>query len=105
MKTPENNETLHRWLDGEMTPAERTAFEAEMQRDPALKEEADMMKRIGESMRAHVSLEMPVPHGDFFNSQIMDSIKQMQQASDRAKPASNSAFSLFDLLRIFLVYI
>ena len=99
MKTPENNDSLHRWHDGEMTPTERTSFEAEMQRDPALKKEADLMKRIGESMRTHVPMDMPVPHGDFFNSQIMDSISQMQQSSDRAKPSSSSAFSLFDLLR------
>jgi anti-sigma factor RsiW len=98
MKTPENNDQLHRWLDGEMNPAERIAFEAEMQRDPTLKAEADMMKRIGESLRSHVSVEMPMPNGDFFNSQIMGSIAQLQRAEERAKPGSNSNFRLLDLL-------
>ena len=98
MKTPENNDPLHRWLDGELTPAERTAFEAEMQRDPALKTEADMMQRIGESLRSHVSMEMPVPNGDFFNSQIMDSIAQLQRAEERAKPSSKSTFQLLNFL-------
>ena len=99
MKTPDHNETLHRWLDGELNPAERTAFEAEMQRNPALREEADMMKRIGESMRASVPMEMSVPHADFFNSQIMDRITQMQQSEDRAKAKPGNAFAWLDWLR------
>lgn len=99
MKTPDPNETLHRWLDGELSPAERTAFEVEMQRDPALKQEADIMKRIGESMRAHVPMDLPVPNADFFNSQIMDSISQMQRSEERAKAGGGSGFRLLDLFR------
>lgn len=99
MKTPENNDQLHRWLDGELNPAERTAFEAAMRNDPALKREAEAMKRIGEAMRAHVPMDMPVPNADFFNSQITERISQMQQSDERAKASAGGRFRLLDLFR------
>ncbi len=98
MKTTENNDQLTRWLDGELTPAERAAFEAEMQSNPLLQEEATMMKRISESLHQSVTLEMPVPHSDFFNSQIMDRVYELQKSEERAAEPSNT-LSWFSWLR------
>ena len=63
MKTPPEAEDhdLIRWLDGEMTPAERERFAARLEADAALKSEVEMMRRMSADLRAHLPLEMPVP--------------------------------------------
>ena len=99
MKTPENNDQLTRWLDGELTASERAAFEAEMQSNPALREEAEMMKRISETMRQSVPMEMPVPHGDFFNSQIMDRVYELQKSEERTAVQRTDSFTWLAWLR------
>lgn len=93
MKTPsDENHDLIRWLDGEMTAAERRAFEATLQNDPELAAEAESMRRLSESLKAHLPAEMPVPHADFFNSQIQVRIAQMEldDAREREKAAAST---------------
>jgi hypothetical protein len=106
MKTPDD-QLLGRWLDGELTPDETARFEALMAADPALREEAQSMKKMGEAIRAHVTMEREVPHADFFNSQIMESIAADQQAEQRAKSGSKAtaaAGSWLDWLRAPWIY-
>ena len=76
MKTPSEDHDLIRWLDGEMTDAERVSFSARLDADPALKAEVGMMQRMSTDLRAHLPAEMPVPYGDFFNSQIQIRLSQ-----------------------------
>lgn len=78
MKPPSENHELIRWLDGEMNAADRSAFEAQLAQDPALKREALEMKALSEGIRAHLPKEMDVPYGDFFNSQIQVRLAQME---------------------------
>ncbi|MBE7494273.1 MAG: hypothetical protein HS117_04980 [Verrucomicrobiaceae bacterium] len=92
MKTPsDENHDLIRWLDGEMTPAERSAFEATLKNDPELAAEAESMRQLSENLKAHLPAEMPVPHADFFNSQIQVRIAQME--ADEAREGRKSAES------------
>lgn len=88
MKTPPEDHDLIRWLDGEMSAADRGRFEARLAADPALKAEADMMQRLSADLRTHLPAEMPVPYGDFFNNQIQVRLAQdeNQQLSPRATP-------------------
>ncbi len=76
MKTPSEDHDLIRWLDGEMTDAERVSFSARLDADPALKAEVGMMQRMSTDLRSHLPAEMPVPYGDFFNSQIQIRLAQ-----------------------------
>jgi hypothetical protein len=98
MKTPDD-QLLGRWLDGELSPEEQTRFEAMMAADPALSEEARSMKKMGEAIRAHVTLERDVPHADFFNSQIQERIAAELQAEERAKTGARATASWLDWLR------
>jgi hypothetical protein len=100
MKTPDD-QLLGRWLDGELSPEEHARFEAMMAADPALGEEARSMKKMGEAIRAHVTLEREVPHADFFNSQIQERIAAEEQAEQRAKTGTKatSASTWLDWLR------
>lgn len=76
MKTPPEDHDLIRWLDGEMTPAERERFAARLEADPVLKQEVELMQRMSADLRSHLPAELPVPYGDFFNSQIQVRIAQ-----------------------------
>jgi anti-sigma factor RsiW len=98
MKTPDD-QLLGRWLDGELTPEEHARFESMMAADPALREEAQSMKKIGEAIRSHVTLEREVPHADFFNSQIQECIAAEHQAEQRAKTGTRAAATWLDWLR------
>ncbi|MBB5036248.1 anti-sigma factor family protein [Prosthecobacter dejongeii] len=80
MKTPPDDHDLIRWLDGEMDAAESARFTLRLESDPALKAEADMMQRMCADVRTALPVEMPVPFGDFFNSQIQMRIAQEQPA-------------------------
>lgn len=81
MKTPSEDHDLIRWLDGEMTDAERASFSARLESDPALKAEVEMMQRMSADLRTHLPAEMPVPYGDFFNSQIQVRLAQEEPLS------------------------
>ena len=86
MKTPfDENHDLIRWLDGEMTAAEYSAFEATLQNDPELAAEAQSMRQLSESLKTHLPAELPVPHAGFFNSQIQVRIAQMDLDDDRER--------------------
>jgi anti-sigma factor RsiW len=76
MKTPTEDHDLIRWLDGEMTPAEQERFAARLESEPMLKADAESLRQLGVSLRAHLPAEMPVPHADFFNSQIHQRIAE-----------------------------
>lgn len=100
MKTPpDDDQLLARWLDNELSPAERTRFEAMLAADPALREEAESMKKLGDAIRANVTFEREVPHADFFNTQIQEAIAADQRAQVRSKAGATSATSWFDWLR------
>lgn len=99
MNTPPDDQLLARWLDNELSPEERTRFEAMMAADPALREEAQSMKTLGDSIRANVTFERTVPHADFFNSQIQERIAAHQRAEARGKAAAGTT-SWLDWLRM-----
>ena len=99
MKTPEQNERITRWLDGAMSAAEKTAFQEDMQADPALRREVAALEDLAAGIRAHVSLEKPVPNADFFNSQIQEQISKLQRAADRHRSPAGGAASWLGWLR------
>jgi hypothetical protein len=88
MKHPSEEHDLIRWIDGEMSETERTTFEERLKRDPALATEARQMSALSTSLRAHLPAEMPVPHADYFNTQIEVRITQMALEDSRAKQAA-----------------
>ncbi len=93
MKTPPENHAATppdwmRWLDQEMPAAERAAFEQRLQSDPALRAEVDSARQLSEMLKNGLPAEMPVPHADFFNSQIQVRLAQMDLDEQRATPAS-----------------
>lgn len=99
MNTPPDDQLLARWLDNELSAEERTRFDAMLAADPALREEAESMKKLGEALRANVTFEREVPHADFFNSQIQEAIAAEQLAQERVKGGATGATSWFDWLR------
>jgi anti-sigma factor RsiW len=99
MKTPDRTERITRWLDGAMSGAEKAAFQEEMQADPALRAEVSGLDEIGAGIRAHASVEKPVPNADFFNSQIQERISSLQRIDDRRKSPAGGAASRFTWLR------
>jgi len=92
MKTPTEDHDLLRWLDGEMSAAEKAAFESRLAADPALKAEAELMKRLSADLRTHLPAEMPVPYADFFNSQIQVRLAQDENQQMQA-PANEGWFA------------
>ncbi len=100
MKTPDHTERITRWLDGAMHKAEKTAFQNEMQADPDLRNEVSSMEELGGWVRAHASLEKPVPNADFFNSQIQDRISELQRTDERRKSSSGDVASWLAWLRL-----
>ncbi len=101
MKLPSESEEhdLIRWLDGEMTATERAAFEERLKQDPALAREAQQMRALSASLRTHLPAEMPVPHADYFNTQVEVRITQMALDEARAKQASFNFAGLLQWLR------
>ena len=101
MKTPsDENHDLSRWLDGEMTAAEVTAFEATLKNDPELAAEAESMRQLSASLREHLPAEMPVPHADFFNSQIQVRIAQLEADDTRAQRGAETTAGWLSWLRM-----
>src|SRR6185295_12052144 len=100
MKTPEEfNEQFTRWLDGTLDAAQRAAFESELERNPALQAEAEAMQKLGGLIRANVTMEKPVPHADFFNSQLQERIEALRRSEERAKARAHNAVPWFTWLR------
>jgi anti-sigma-K factor RskA len=95
MKTPSEDHDLIRFLDGEMSDAERASFQARMDADPMLKSEVQMMQRMSADLRTHLPAEMPVPYADFFNSQI-----QVRIAQEEPITLPSVRVSWFDWIRI-----
>lgn len=101
MKTPsDETHDLSRWLDGEMTAAEVAAFEATLKNDPELAAEAESMRQLSASLREHLPAEMPVPHADFFNSQIQVRIAQLESDSDREQHRAETSAGWLSWLRM-----
>jgi anti-sigma-K factor RskA len=79
-----------RWMDGEMRAAERAAFEKRLATDPALQAELESAQAFSAMLKKELPAEMPVPHPDFFNSQIQVRLAQIEAEERRpvAAPAS-----------------
>ena len=97
MKTPSEDHDLIRWLDGEMNAAELARFTARLESDPALKSEAEMMQRMSSDLRSSLPAEMPVPFGDFFNSQIQMRIAKEDSATPDIQESPSSWMDWFRL--------
>jgi anti-sigma factor RsiW len=97
-----DEQLLARWLDGEMNADERTAFEARLQSDAALRAEADSLQSLREMLHTGFPQIAEVPHADFFNSQIQERIKELRR-EEQAAPAATSRTSWAWLLRPWLL--
>lgn len=97
MKTPTEDPDLIRWLDDELPPLERERFVNRMNADPALRAEAESMQTLARELRAHLPKTLPVPHADFFNSQIQVRIAQEENAALPAKASTSSWLEWFRL--------
>lgn len=58
------------------------------------------MKKTSDAIRANVAFERPVPHADFFNSQIQERIAAHQHADARSKVTATGGASWLDWLRM-----
>ncbi len=97
MKTPPEKHDLPppdwmRWLDTEMPAEERAAFEQQLAADPALRAEAESARQLSQMLKNGLPAEMPVPHADFFNSQIQVRLAQMESDERRAAPAPRASW-------------
>lgn len=97
MKTPPENHDRTppdwmRWLDAEMPAAERAAFEQRLETDPALRAETESARQLSQLLKQGLPAEMPVPHADFFNSQIQVRLAQMEADERRAAPAPRASW-------------
>src|SRR6266496_42314 len=99
MKTPDNNERITRWLDHVTNPAETAAFRTEMERDPALRAEVAAMEKLGGLLRGNLTMERPVPHADFFSSQIQERIADLERTRERDHARPRAVFDWFRWLR------
>ncbi len=95
MKPPSEDHDLIRWLDGEMNATEHAAFETRLKTDPALANEAQVLRALSVGIRSHLPADMTVPHADFFNSQIQVRIGQLEIDNERAQATAAPG----DLLR------
>ena len=103
MKTPFENpdETppdWMRWLDGEMTAAEREVFERQLAGDPALRAEVETARQLSGMLKRELPAEMDMPHADFFNSQIQVRLAQME-AEERRNTSAAKKTAWLDWLR------
>ncbi len=92
MKPPSESHELIRWLDGEMTEAERASFEGQLKQDPVLAKDAEEFRALSASLRAHLPAEMRVPHEDFFNSQIQVRIAQRENEASLSGRVSSASW-------------
>ncbi|OYW76546.1 MAG: hypothetical protein B7Z37_08470 [Verrucomicrobia bacterium 12-59-8] len=99
MKHPSEEHDLIRWIDGEMNETERTSFEERLKQDPVLATEAQQMRALSSSLRAHLPAEMRVPHADYFNTQIEVRITQMALDDSRSKQAGTNWGAALQWLR------
>ncbi|WP_395738480.1 anti-sigma factor family protein [Prosthecobacter sp.] len=99
MKHPSEEHDLIRWLDGEMSETERTQFEESLKQDAALAREAQNMRALSATLRAHLPAEIRVPHADYFNTQIGVRITQMALDDARAKQVGTSWGSILQWMR------
>jgi len=58
---PDGVSHLDAYLDGLMTPSERSAFEAAARSDPALREQVELQARVDSSLRAILPYDAPQP--------------------------------------------
>lgn len=70
----ENDDRVSRWVDGDLEPSERAAFEAAMERDPVLRREAEAAARIGSVLRSHLTKGREMPDPDWFNDRVLKAI-------------------------------
>jgi len=83
MNTNHDEQELTRWLDGEMNAAETAAFEARLQLDPGLRAEAELMRQLCADVKTHFPRVADVSHPEFFNSQILERIGELERADIR----------------------
>lgn len=100
MKTPIEDHELTRWLDEELPPADRARFEARLESDISLKAEVDAFQKLRADLRACLPSDMPVPHADFFNSQIQVRIAQMETEETGSRAPHGAAAGWFSWLRL-----
>jgi hypothetical protein len=70
-QTYNNEERINRYLHGEMTPEEESAFESDFQKDDTLKRQAESMSRIVKGMKVL---------GDEYDKQF---VEQMKASSEK----------------------
>ena len=92
MNTNLEEQELTRWLDGEMTADEAAGFELRLQSNPAMRAEADAMRQLCADVRTHFPKVSDVPHSDFFNSQIMERICEIDRAERRLEEKQSPWF-------------
>jgi len=91
MKTFEEKFTA--WVDGRLTGAELAAFERELEARPEATAEKQAALQLGDLLRAHIAAP-PLRNPDFFNHQLLQSIRQQQPQSSSAPRRSPSFWSL-----------
>jgi anti-sigma factor RsiW len=99
MNPNHDEQELARWIDGEMTAVETTAFEARLSNEPALRGEADMLRSLHDALKQGFPVIESMPNGDFFNHQIMEQLRQEtapRAAAETAPSILSIVFSWFN---------
>lgn len=73
------------WVDGQLNVADAAAFELELREQHSLDavSERESQHALGAALRTHLA-PTPLPHGDFFNHQLMERIRADVAASEAA---------------------
>ncbi len=79
MKPTRDEELMARWLDGEMSDAERAEFEARLAADPDLRDEATGLQSLRVTLQTAFPKHDEVPHADFFNHRIHEHVLQSRR--------------------------
>jgi anti-sigma factor RsiW len=93
MNPNHDEELLARWLDNELSADERTAFDARLAADAALRREAEVMQSLRTSLQSAFPRHTEVPHADFFNSRIQQSIDELRAEEARNAAAARPRFN------------
>ncbi|MCB1078753.1 MAG: hypothetical protein KDM64_13115 [Verrucomicrobiae bacterium] len=98
MKSPQDEEQLTRWIDGEMPEEEARAF---AEAHPECVAERETALRIGDGLRSAFSEDRDIPYADFFSHQVRCRITEEEFGSGAAPEATEGpmTFPLFQRLR------
>ena len=87
---PEHTERLLRWLDDQMTPAERASLEAELAGNSALRQELEVLKQTRSLLRSTSVEQADAALSPFFADRLM---KRLSPTQAVPRPSMDEEFA------------